>query len=151
SRMVWLGGHSDAGLAEVPPIVGPCVSTVQVAVRDTGVAGLPHASSTVQVRVWERVQPDSVTLPSDAFGVTSPQLSVAAAVPSAASICAAVGLQPSAPSAGVPVAVITGGSWSLNVMCCTQLTEWLQASIAIQVRSIPACPVQLAATVASEW
>src|SRR5439155_16221277 len=110
--------------AGVPVVVitGAWVFTVHVAVRDTGVAALPHASLTDHVRVCERLQPSSVTRPSTGPGVTSPQLSVAPAVPSAASICAAVGLQPSTPSAGVPVAVITGGSWSLNVMCCTQLT-----------------------------
>src|SRR5262245_34837984 len=108
SRIAWLGGHNDDGVAVGTPIVGPAPLTLHVAVRTTEVAALPHTSFTDHVRVCERLHPFSVTGPSSDVGVTSPQLSVAVAVPSAASICAALGLHPSAPSAGVPVAVITG-------------------------------------------
>src|ERR1043166_806737 len=41
---------------------------------------------------------------------------------------------------------MAGGVVSAKLMCCTQLLVFLQASDAYQVRSIPALPVQLAAT-----
>ena len=55
------------------------------------------------------MQPLTVSVPVETVGVTElVQSSVAVAEPRAASICAAVGLQPNIPLAGVPVAVITG-------------------------------------------
>src|SRR5439155_61506 len=90
-------------------ITGGVVSSVQVTVRDTGVAGLPQASVAFQVRVCERPQPLLLTAPSMKLGFTGPQLSVAVAEPSAASMSPAVGLQPSATGPGLPVSVITGG------------------------------------------
>ena len=54
--------------------------------RLTGIAALPQASVTFQVLVCERLQPFELTVLSEAVGVTSPQLSVAVAVPKAASI-----------------------------------------------------------------
>ena len=42
-------------------------------------------------------------------------------------------------------AEMTGGVVSLNVMCCTQVAIFPHPSVAFQVRSIPALPVQLAA------
>src|SRR6266536_6133065 len=45
--------------------------------------------------------------------------------------------------------VITGGVVSAKVMCWTQVATLWQASSAIQVRSMPALPVQLAAVGAS--
>src|SRR5438093_8068735 len=90
----------------VAVITGAIVSTVQVTVRVTATAGLPQASLTFHVRVCERLQPLLVTTLSAAVGVPTAQLSVALAVPSAASISAALGLQPRL--SVVPVAVITG-------------------------------------------
>src|ERR1043166_2734723 len=87
---------------------GAVVSAVQVAVRETVVAALPQASVPFHVRVCERAQPVLLTVLSVKFGAPTLQLSVALALPRAASISAAVGLQPKAPFPGVPVAVITG-------------------------------------------
>jgi hypothetical protein len=87
-------------------ITGAVVSTVQLTVRDTAVAGLPHASVAFQVRVCERLHPVLVTTLSDGVGVTELHVSVAVAVPRAASIAAAAGLQPRVRV--VPLAVITG-------------------------------------------
>ena len=73
--------------------------------------------------------------PSVEFGVTDPQLSVAVAVPKAASIVAGKGLQPGmAPFAGVPVAVITGALKS-NVQLAVRevLDVFPQASVAVHV------------------
>jgi hypothetical protein len=63
------------------------VSTVQVTVRETGVAGLLQASVTFHVRVCDRPQVlVFTTLLVTALGVPTLQLSVAVAVPNAASI-----------------------------------------------------------------
>ena len=77
-------------------------------------------------------------LPTDPVlgeGVTFPQLSVAVAVPSAASIVAALGLHPrSALLAVDPVAVITGAVMSnVQVMVRDALAVLLQASVAVHV------------------
>ena len=93
-------------------ITGLVVSSVQVTVRDTGAAVLPHASVALQVRVCDRPHPLVLTVPSVKLGVTGPQLSVAVAVPSAALMSDALGLQPSVRV--VPVAVITGAVVSLT-------------------------------------
>jgi len=100
------GLQPRARLVPVTVITGAVVSTVQVTVRDTAIAGLPHESLTFQVRVCERLQPLMLTTLSAAVGVPTAQLSAAVALPRAASICAAVGLQPKARV--VPVAVMTG-------------------------------------------
>ena len=93
------------------PNTGFCVSEVQVTVREA-VPVFPQLSFTVHVLVCDFVHPDPVTKPVDGVGVAViPQLSVAVAVPRAASICAAVGLH--AKVKVVPVAVITGGMESL--------------------------------------
>src|SRR5207247_10918544 len=73
-----------------------------------------------------------------------PQLSVAVAVPVFAG--AVESPQASALSAGQ---VITGGVVSAKVMCWTQVLMLPQASVAFQVRSMPALPVQLAGVAAS--
>jgi len=66
--------------------------------------------------------------------ISPPQLSLAVAVPSAASIAAEVGLHPRAPFAGVPVAVITGGVMSnVHVAVRDVLAVLPQASVAINV------------------
>src|SRR5438093_1385863 len=101
-----LGLQPRLCVVPVAVITGAVVSTVQVTVRETASAGLPHASLTFHVRVCERLQPLLVTTLSAAVGVPTAQLSVALAVPSAASISAALGLQPRL--SVVPVAVITG-------------------------------------------
>ena len=67
-------------------ITGGVKSSVQVAVRDTDIAGLPHASETVQVLVCEREQPFEDTAASEGVGIPTLQLSVAVAVPKAALI-----------------------------------------------------------------
>ena len=92
-------------------ITGPCVSEVQVAVRDA-LAVLLQASTTIHVLVWVRVQPLLVIAPSTpvvAVGVSGPQLSVYVAVPRALLIVAASGLQAvMIPLAGVPVVTMDG-------------------------------------------
>jgi hypothetical protein len=90
----------------VTVITGSVRSTVQVTVRLTGVAAFPQISVTFQVRVCEYVQPTLETAPSVNAGEPTLQLSVAVAVPSAALMVAASGLQPSVKP--VPVAEITG-------------------------------------------
>src|SRR5947207_1424681 len=85
---------------------GGVVSSVQVTVRDTDVPTLPHASVTFQVRVCDRLQSLLLTAPVLGVGVTGLQLSVAVAVPSAALMSAAFGLQSSVRV--VPLAVIAG-------------------------------------------
>src|SRR5260221_4703844 len=85
---------------------GPVESTVQTTVREA-VLLLPHASVAVNVRVCELVQPVMVTVLSAAVTVAVLHVSVAVALPSAASIAGALGLQPNANV--VPVAVTIGG------------------------------------------
>ena len=81
------------------------------------------------------MQPLLATAPSEEVGVTLPQLSVAVAVPSAASIRAAEGLQVViVPLAGVPVAVITGAVVSKVHVAVRDAEEvFPQASDAIHV------------------
>src|SRR5438445_144969 len=100
------GLQPRASVVPVAVITGACVSTVQVTVRETDAAGLPHASLTFQVRVCERPHPLLVTALSLAVGVPTLQLSVAVAVPRAPLMSAAEGLQPRAKV--VPLAEITG-------------------------------------------
>src|SRR5207247_943546 len=52
-------------------------------------------------------------------------------------------------SAGTPWS--SGTVVSTKVMCCTQVSKLPQPSVAFQVRSMPALPVQLAAAGASVW
>ena len=75
-----------------------------------------------------------VTVPSEGDAVTGPQLSVAVAVPSAASIAAANGLQPNVRV--VPVAVITGGVVSSVQVTVreTAVAALPQASVEFHVR-----------------
>ena len=87
---------------------GAVVSTFQLIVRVTDEL-LPQSSVDEKVRVCERKQPLDDTAPSAEETVTTPQSSLAVAVPRAASIAAAVGLQPRLPLLAIePVAVITG-------------------------------------------
>src|SRR5262245_11941431 len=114
-------------------IRGAVESTLHVTVRDTGVAALPHASMAVHVLVCDRAQPFTVNTLSVDVGVTVPQPSDAVAVPSAALIAAAVGLQPRVKVD--PVAVITGAVEStLHVTVRdTGVAALPHASIAVHV------------------
>ena len=47
--------------------------------------------------------------------------------------------------------MLVGGMVSTKVMCWTQVTMLPQVSVAFQVRSMPAFPVQLAEVAASVW
>jgi hypothetical protein len=93
----------------VAAITGASVSTFQVTVRVTVVAGFPQSSDTLNDLVCDFVHVP-LTVPSLADTAPTEQLSVAVAVPSAAIISSAVGLQPNVKV--VPVAVITGASVS---------------------------------------
>ena len=75
-----------------------------------------------------------VTAPVDAVTVGVPQASVAVALPKAASIAAVVGLHPSAPLAGVPVAVIVGAVTStVHVAVLDAVAVLPHASVAVNV------------------
>src|SRR5205085_4083271 len=80
------------------------------------------------------MQPVLFTALSEAVGVTGPQLSLALAEPRAASMSAALGLQPSV--VVVPVAEMTGGSVSAVQVTVreTGSAALPQASVAVQVR-----------------
>jgi hypothetical protein len=111
---------------------GAVVSTTQVMVRDVPDT-LPQASVAVKVLVCVRLQPLEITLPSlnDTTGV--PQLSVAEAVPSAALIWAAVGLQPAFNVE--PEAVMSGAIVSTTQVIVREVPDTLpQASAAEKVR-----------------
>jgi hypothetical protein len=96
--------------AGVKLITGSSVSLVYVSVWEV-VPVLPQASVTVQFLVVENVQPEPVSVASVPVAVKPmEQLSVTVAVPKAAVISAAVGLQPNVPAG---VKVITGSSVSL--------------------------------------
>src|SRR6266496_4330751 len=130
-----VGLHPRAPLAGVPVavIVGAVMSTVHVAVRDA-VAVLPQASVAVHVLVCERAHPLLATAPSDEVNVGVLQASVAVAEPNAALIAADVGLQPRAPLAGVPVAVIVGAVTStVHVAVRDAVAVLPQASVAVNV------------------
>jgi hypothetical protein len=133
SMAAAVGLQASVKVVPVAVITGASESRVQVTVLDTDAATLPQASVAVQVLVCEREQPVITTEPVLAAGVTGPQLSVAVAVPRAASMAAAIGLQPSVKV--VPVAVITGASESrVQVTILETDTATLpQASVAVQV------------------
>src|SRR5713226_8853286 len=112
----------------------------------TQVAMLPQASVAFQVRSIPGlpVQLPGVAASVEVIVTAPPQLSVAVAVPVLAGAVEAPHC--TCLSGGQ---VITGGVVSTNVMCCTQVLMLLLASVAFHVRSIPACPVQLAGVAAS--
>ena len=118
----------------VPPVVTPgaVLSAVHVIVLDA-VAVLPQASLAVNVLVCEREQLLLVTLPSLEVMVVLPQASVAVAVPSAALISAADGLQPSV--VVVPLVDITGAVTSSadHVIVLDAVAVLPQASLAVNV------------------
>ena len=97
--------HPRLVVVPVAVITGAVISYVQLTVLDA-VELLPQASVAVHVLVCVLSHPLLATVPSVDESVGVPQLSVAVADPSAASIFAAVGLHPSV--FVVPVAVIVG-------------------------------------------
>src|SRR5205085_7124896 len=109
SIFVAVGLHPSVVVVPVAVIVGAVISNVQLTVLDA-VELLPQASVAVHVLVSVLSHPDDDTVLSVDVNVGVPQLSVAVADPSAASIVAAVGLQPRV--VVVPVAVIKIGSAS---------------------------------------
>jgi hypothetical protein len=92
---------------------------------------LPQASVTVQFLVVEKLHPEPVSVPTVPLATRSLlQLSVTLAVPKAAAICAAVGLQASGPAA---VSVMTGGLVSLLYWTVWEAVPVLpQASVTVQ-------------------
>src|SRR2546428_554748 len=134
SRSAALGLQPKVRVLPEALITGAVVSSVQVTVRATGVAALPQASLTVQVRVWERWQPLLLIGPSEALGAPTPQLSVAVARPRARSRSAALGLQLKVRV--LPEALITGAvvsSVQVTVRA-TGVAALPQASLTVQVR-----------------
>jgi hypothetical protein len=94
---------------------------------------LPQASVAVKVLVCVRLQPLEMRIPSKKETTGVPQLSVAEAVPSAALIWAAVGLQPAFNV--VPEAVISGAIVSTTQVMVRDVPDTLpQASAAEKVR-----------------
>ena len=122
------GLHPSVGVAPVIIMVGGLGALVQETVLVT-VAVLPQASIAVNVLVCEAEQLVVVTVPSVNVTVDVPQPSEAVAVPRAASISEARGLQPR--DVAVPVAVIDGGVTStILVIVCVHVAELPQASTA---------------------
>jgi hypothetical protein len=134
AALIWAAVGLQPAFNVVPEAVmsGAVVSTTQVILRDVPDT-FPQASVAVKVLVCVRLQPFIITVPSlnDTTGV--PQLSVAEAVPSAALICAAVGLQPAFNV--VPEAVISGAVVSTTQVMVREVVEiFPQASAAEKVR-----------------
>ena len=113
---------------------GAVRSKVQLMVREA-LDVLLHASIAVHDLVCVRMQPLLAMTPSATIGVTLPQLSVAVAVPKAASIVAADGLQPRWALLVVePVEVITGAVVSnVQLMVRDALAVFPHASLAFHV------------------
>ena len=128
-----VGLHPSDRVVPLAVITGTSESIVQVTVLLTSIAILPQASVTLNVLVWESKHGSPLTTPSFEEGVPTVQLSVAVAVPNAASISPAVGLHPS--DRVVPLAVITGIS-EFIVQVTVRLTSiaiFPQASVALNV------------------
>ena len=112
-------------------MVGALGALSQLTVLEV-VLELPQPSTAVNILVCEEEQEVVVIVPSVAGTETVLQASVAVALPKAASICAAVGLQPS--DVAVPVAVITGGTRSLvQVTVLEVVAELPQPSTAVNI------------------
>src|SRR5205809_3220589 len=110
------------------------------------VAVLPQPSVAVQVRSipGTPAQPAAVAASAKVIDTGAAQLSVAVAEPVWPG---SVGSPHwSCWSAGQ---VIVGGVVSMTVMCWTQVAVLPQPSVAVQVRSIPGTPVQVAGVAAS--
>ena len=127
-----VGLHARVLVVPVGVITGGVWSEVQVTVLDA-VLELPQASMAVNVLTCVTVQFTVVAVASEKVRfVTGPQPSVAVAVPRAALISAAVGLQ--AKVLVVPVGVITGGVRSeVQVTVLDAVLELPQASMAVNV------------------
>ena len=107
------------------------MSTVQVTVRDA-VDELLQASLAVKVLVRERPQPLLVTVLSAEVTTAVLHVSVAVAVPRAASICARLGLQPRVRV--LPLAAMLGPVvFTVQVTVREAVDELLQASVALKV------------------
>lgn len=111
-------------------ITGGVTSFGQVTVRDAVDVLVPSVA--VQVRVCEYVLPVSMTAPVVDDSVAVPQLSVAVALPRAASMAAAVGLH--VKLSVDPVAVITGGVTSFGQVTVRDAVDVLMPSVAVHVR-----------------
>jgi hypothetical protein len=117
--------------APVIIIVGGFGTLVHVTVVEA-VAVLPQASTAVNVLVLEALHDVVAIAPSVAVTDAVPQPSEAVAVPSAAVISEAAGLQPRVVTA--PVIVITGGFLSAtHVMVLAVVAVLPQASLAVNV------------------
>ena len=114
-------------------ITGATKSSFQIIVRVTGIAELPHASVILNVRVCDFRHESPVTGLSLEVGVLTEQLSVAVAVPNAASISFTDGLHPSVNV--VPVAVITGNSVSVDQVTVrlTSIAALPHASVTLNI------------------
>ena len=118
----------------VPPVVitGAVRSSAGHVTVLAEVAVLPHASLAVNVLVCEREQLLLVTLPSLEVMVVLPQASVADAVPRAALISDADGLQPNV--VVVPPVIIDGIVLSpVHVIVLDTVAVLPQASLAVNV------------------
>jgi len=91
-----------------------------------GILGIPCPGPAAQA-------PVSTTGPVEGTGTTCPQLSVAVAVPRAASMRAEDGLQLNSPLAGMPVAVMTGFVASLIDTDLVAVPVFPQSSVAVKV------------------
>jgi hypothetical protein len=134
AALIWVAVGLQPAFNVVPEAVmsGAIVSTIQVMVREV-VEIFPQASVAVKVLVCVRLHPLGMIFPSlnDITGI--PQLSVAEAVPSAALIWAAVGLQPAFNV--VPESVISGAVVSTTQVMVRDVPDTLpQASAAEKVR-----------------
>src|SRR5262245_62191068 len=126
------GLHPAFTVVPVAATVGPYASRFRSTVR-AAVLVLPQASLAVNVRVCVRVQPLLVTALSADVTVAALHVSVAVALPSAASMAAVLGLQPAFNV--VPVAVTVGPVVSrvqLTVRAAVLVLP--QASLAVNVR-----------------
>ena len=126
------GLQPSVAVAPVIIMVGGLGTLVHVTVVEA-VAVLPQASTAENVLVCEAEHDVVVIVPSEeVIFVTVPQPSEAVAVPSAAEISEADGLQPSVVTA--PVIVITGGFWSATQVTVLEVVAVLpQASLAVNV------------------
>jgi hypothetical protein len=123
--------------APVIIIVGGFGTLVHVTVVEA-VAVLPQASTAVNVLVLEALHDVVAIAPSVAVTDAVPQPSEAVAVPSAAVISEAAGLQPRVVTA--PVIVITGGFLSAtHVMVLAVVAVLPQASLAVMFLFVMHC------------
>ena len=110
---------------------GALRSLVHVTVEEA-VAELPQPSEAVNVLVCEAEHEEVTTGPSETLTAGVPHAAVAVAVPSAADISAAVGLQPSV--AVAPVIIMVGGLGALVHVTVVDAEALLpQPSIAVNV------------------